>query len=304
MDNVVEVKNLTKRFGKFTAVSNISFTIKEGEIVGFLGQNGAGKTTTINMLLGLLTPTKGTVRILGHDLSKERSKVLEQMNFSSSYVKMPWRLTVWENLFTYALLYNVKNPKQRIAQLLKIFEIEDLKDKQAGFLSAGQTTRVALSKAFINNPRLVLLDEPTASLDPDIAEKVRDFLKKIQKEEKVTMLFTSHNMAEVEDVCDRVIFIQNGKIIAQDTPAGLAKRIKTSKVRFMMIDGMKRTIEYCKEYKYPYQEDGRYITISVKEHKIAEFINNLAKKGISYSEITIDKPSLEDYFLSQTYENK
>lgn len=299
---VLEVKNLTKKFGKFTAVDNISFSMEEGEIVGFLGPNGAGKTTTINMLLNLISPTEGNIYVFGNDLTKKRTQILKQVNFSSSYINLPWRLTVWENLYTFALLYEVANPKQKIEELLEVFNISHYRNKQAGFLSSGQKTRAILAKAFINNPRLVLLDEPTASLDPDIAAKVRGYLKKIQREQKTTMLFTSHNMAEVEEVCDRVIFINHGKIVAEDTPEGLAARIRNSKIQLMITDGMKRTMNYCRKWNYAYEQEGRFIKITIPEDAIAEFLITLAGEGISYQEISIDKPTLEDFFIQKTYE--
>lgn len=303
---MLEVNNLVKKFktktGEFLAVNNISFKAYEGEIVGFLGPNGAGKTTTISILLGLISPTQGNIYIFGKDLAKERVKILQQMNFSSAYISMPWRLTVWENLFTYTLLYNVGNPSERISQCLEIFKITNLKNKTMENLSSGQKTRVMLAKAFINSPKLVLLDEPTASLDPDVAFEVRDYLKKIRREEKVTMLFTSHNMAEVEEVCDRVIFINHGKIIAEDTPEGLAGRITDSKVCLMITDGMKRTIKYCEGHHYVHSEDGRYITITIKEDRIAVFLTTLAGEGITYKEISIEKPTLEDFFIQKANE--
>lgn len=307
MDNtVLEVKNLVKKFktktGEFNAVADISFSVKEGEIVGLLGPNGAGKTTTINILLGLISPTKGEIRIFNKDLTKDKGEILQQMNFSSAYISLPWRLTVSENLYTYALLYDVKNPKERITQCLEIFKVTNLKNKTIEELSSGQKTRVMLAKAFINSPRLVLLDEPTASLDPDVAVEVRDFLKKIRQEQKVTMLFTSHNMAEVEEVCDRVIFINHGKIIAQDTPVGLASRITQAKVCLMITDGMKRTIKYCENNSFQHSQDGRYITITIKEQNIASFLTTLAGEGITYQEISINKPTLEDYFIQKVHE--
>lgn len=299
---VLEVKNLTKKFGSFTAVDNISFKIDEGEIVGFLGPNGAGKTTTINMLLNLISPTEGHIYIFGDDLTKKRTQILKQVNFSSSYINLPWRLTVWENLYTFALLYEVASPTEKIEKLLEVFDISQYRNKQVGFLSSGQKTRAILAKAFINNPRLVLLDEPTASLDPDIAAKVRKYLKNMQKEQKITILFTSHNMAEVEEVCDRVIFINHGKIVAEDTPEGLAARIRDSKVQLMITDGMKRTVNYCQKWNYAYEQEGRFIRISIPEDAIAEFLITLAGEGISYKEISIDKPTLEDFFIQKAYE--
>ncbi|MBI4999439.1 ABC transporter ATP-binding protein, partial [Candidatus Gottesmanbacteria bacterium] len=216
MEPIVEVKNLTKKFNGFTAVDNLSFEIKEGEILGLLGPNGAGKTTTIQMLLGLTTPTGGTIEIFGMDLVRNRSEILKKVNFSSSYVYLPSRLTVTENLKVFCGLYEVPNSDKRIDEILETFEAKDLKHLKFSRLSSGQRTRIMLCKAFLNRPRLLFLDEPTASLDPDLADKTRKYLLELQKKDEISILFTSHNMDEIEEVCDRVIFLNKGKIIAED----------------------------------------------------------------------------------------
>ncbi|OGY10893.1 MAG: ABC transporter ATP-binding protein [Candidatus Blackburnbacteria bacterium RIFCSPHIGHO2_12_FULL_44_25] len=221
---VIEVKDLTKKFGGFTAVDKISFSVFSGEIVGFLGPNGAGKTTTIQMLLDLVTPTSGMVRMFGKDMKKAREEILNRVNFSSAYVAMPYNLKVWENLATFGRLYGVGNLKQKIKELADFFEITDLLPKMTGSLSSGQATRVNLAKALINDPELLLLDEPTASLDPDVADKTRKLLLQIQKEKGVTVLYTSHNMVEVEEICNRVVFINKGKITDTGTPGELVKK--------------------------------------------------------------------------------
>jgi ABC-2 type transport system ATP-binding protein len=301
---VLEVKNLTKKYGKFTAVNNISFEIGKGEILGLLGQNGAGKTTTIQMLLGATTPTSGEIFYFGNKFQKSKENILKQINYSSTYTRLPWRMTVWENLDVYARLYEIPNRKERILKILKIFEIENMLNKLVSSLSSGQNARLMLTKAFINYPKIILLDEPTAGLDPDIAIKVREFLKSEQKNFDVSMLFTSHNMAEVEEICDRVIFLHNGKIIAQDTPEGLAKTITDCEVELMITDGMKRTVSYCKKNQIPYNQKSRYIKIRISEKEIAELLTALSNIGIEYQEISIKKPELEDFFLSVTKKKK
>ncbi len=224
MKNAIEVKNLVKTFGKATAVNNISFSVEEGKITGLLGPNGAGKTTTIQMLLDIVTPSSGKIKIFGKDMKHDREFILNNMNFSSPYVNLPGNLKVWENLYTFARLYGVKNIKEKVNELAEFFGLKSMMLKNTSSLSTGQLTRLNLAKAFLNDPKLLLLDEPTASLDPDIADRVRKLLKKIQKEKKVTILYTSHNMDEIDELCDRVIFLQKGKIVDDDSPHKLKKK--------------------------------------------------------------------------------
>jgi len=215
---VVEVNGLTKVFKSFKAVDNVSFDIYPGEILGLLGPNGAGKTTIIHMLLGLTTPASGDINVFGFDLKKNREKILQDVNFSSSYVSMPNSLTVKENLKVFARLYKVKKKEKRISELLKIFEIEAIEDKLVRHISSGHQTRLNLAKALINNPKILFLDEPTASLDPDIADKTRSLLKSIKKNRNLSILYTSHNMKEMEEMSDRIIFLHKGRIIAEGRP--------------------------------------------------------------------------------------
>lgn len=224
MPPIIAVKNLVKKFGEVTAVDNLSFSVSPGTITGLLGPNGAGKTTTIQMILDLVTPTSGTIEVFGKDLKYHREEILGKVNFSSPYVSLPSNLKVWENLYTFARLYGVKDVKGKVNELCDFFEIRDLLPKQTANLSTGQLTRLNLTKALLNDPELLLLDEPTASLDPDIADRTRQMLKRIQKEKKVSILYTSHNMDEVEEICDRVIFISHGKLKDDGTPAELIKK--------------------------------------------------------------------------------
>lgn len=224
MPVIIEVKNLVKIFGSTRAVDGLSFSVDEGTITGLLGPNGAGKTTTIQTLLDLITPTSGTIRILGKELATHREEILSRINFSSPYVALPGNLMVLENLMTFARLYGVFNIKKKIDELADFFEIRNLLLKKTSSLSTGQLTRLNLTKALLNDPKLLLLDEPTASLDPDIADKTRLMLKRIKNERGVSILYTSHNMQEVEEICDRVIFIQHGKLKDAGTPAELVKK--------------------------------------------------------------------------------
>ncbi|MDP3724084.1 MAG: ABC transporter ATP-binding protein [bacterium] len=222
---VLEVKNLTKRYNATTtAVDNMSFSMHEGEILGFLGPNGAGKTTTIQMILDIITPTSGTIRIFDKDMVHHREQILNEVNFSSAYVSLPGNLRVWENLYTFARLYDVKNYQKKLAELMQTFEVSELRNRMSASLSSGQATRVHLIKALLNEPKLLFLDEPTASLDPDIADRTRKLLKKIQMEKGLSIFYTTHNMQEVEELCDRAIFINHGKIVTEGTPSELVKK--------------------------------------------------------------------------------
>ncbi len=299
VNSIVEVTHLTKRFGTFTAVNDISFSVAEGEIVGLLGPNGAGKTTTIFMLLDLITPTDGDICIFGLHYPNDRVKILQQVNYSSTYVEMVPRLTVYENLLVMATLYHVAKPKEKIYEYAEKFGVIDFLNWQHQKLSAGQKTRVQLCKAFLNEPRLLLLDEPTASLDPDIAVFVRKEIHQAQKR-GMTMVFTSHNMAEVEEVCDRVLFINHGRIVVEDTPEELAKAVRQVRVQLMMKDGQKRTIAFAKRAGFMVSAEGRFVTVEVDEDDIAFLLAGLAEKGVSYSQISVDKPTLEDYFIKMS----
>jgi ABC-2 type transport system ATP-binding protein len=220
---IIEVKNLVKKYEKFTAVNNISFEIQEGEIVGLLGPNGAGKTTTINMILGVLEPTSGQINIFGKDLKYHKTEILEQANFAAVYAHLPANLKVEHNLKVFGHLYGVKDLNSRVKELLKEFDLEKFKNHKTGSLSSGELSRVNLAKALINKPKLVLLDEPTASLDPSVSKHIRDKIKNYVNITKSSVLWTSHNMKEIEEVCDRVMFLVHGKVILQGNPKTLAK---------------------------------------------------------------------------------
>jgi ABC-2 type transport system ATP-binding protein len=220
----IRVENLVKRYPQALAVDNLSFTLARGRILGLLGGNGAGKTTTISMLLGLLVPTSGRITVLGHDMAKNRFAALKRMNFSSPYISLPARLTVRENLEVYGHLYNVPKRQARIGQLAEQFRLTALLGRPAGDLSAGQKTRVALAKSFLNQPDLLLLDEPTASLDPDTGDYVRTTLENYRRESGAAILLASHNMAEVERLCDEVLMMKQGRVADRGTPDELIAR--------------------------------------------------------------------------------
>jgi ABC-2 type transport system ATP-binding protein len=232
----IEVISLVKRYRETLAVDGISFTVTKGETIGLLGGNGAGKTTTIAMLLGLLVPTGGTIRMLGHDMARDRFTALARMNFSSPYVALPHRLTVEENLRVYAHLYNVAKPSRRIKELADELELGPLLSRQAGKLSAGQKTRVALAKSLINRPDVLLLDEPTASLDPDTGDLVRTWLERYRAESGCTVLLASHNMAEVERLCGTVLMMKQGQIVDRGTPTELRERYNRHDLEEVFLD--------------------------------------------------------------------
>src|SRR5881296_4118035 len=223
-DPIVQVRNLTKRFGDFTAVDGVSFDIRQGEILGLLGPNGAGKTTTIQMLLGLITPTAGEIRMFGLPFDRHREEILGRVNFSSTYVSMPQALTVEENLRVVGKLYGMDRITSRIDDMVKKLEMEEFRSKITRKLSSGQMTRLGLAKAFLTEPKILFLDEPTASLDPDIAQKIRSFLKEERRSSGLSVLYTSHNMHEMEEMSDRIIFLQRGKIVAEGTAREIVAR--------------------------------------------------------------------------------
>jgi ABC-2 type transport system ATP-binding protein len=224
MENLVEVKNLKKNYGSIEAVKDISFNIKENEIIGLLGPNGSGKTTTIGMMLGLLKPTNGEILIDGKKIEENRIEILQKINFISPYIELPKKLTVKQNLIVYGKLYNVIDLKNRIEYLVEKLRLSDLLNKLTGELSSGQKNRVSLAKALINNPTVLLLDEPTASLDPEIGDYVRIFLEKYKKEKKISILLASHNMNEVTRLCRSILMMKDGIIIDKGSPEELIKK--------------------------------------------------------------------------------
>ena len=224
MNTILKAENLTKKFSSVLAVDNLNFSLDQGKITALLGGNGAGKTTTLSMLLGLLEPTSGSIRLFGKDFIRNRFSVLGRMNFSSPYVDLPQRLTVRENLTVYAKLYGILKVKERIEQVSDEFRLDELLDRKVRKLSSGQKTRVSLAKALINRPEFLLLDEPTASLDPDTTAWIRDFLRNYRDTNDATILFASHDMREVELLCDDVLLMKKGQLIEQGSPTDLLKK--------------------------------------------------------------------------------
>jgi ABC-2 type transport system ATP-binding protein len=232
----VEADNLSKHYGTAVAVGGISFALKAGSVTGLLGGNGAGKTTTIGMIMGLVAPTAGRVRVLGADMAREAYRVLHRMNFESPYVDLPHRLTVRQNLTVFGMLYGVSGINERIAELAQALDLGEFIDRQAGKISAGQKTRVALAKALINEPDVLVLDEPTASLDPDTADWIRSHLERYRDRRGATILLASHNMSEVERLCDRVIMLKRGRVVDDEAPAALIARYGRHTLEEVFLD--------------------------------------------------------------------
>mgnify|MGYP003956129015 CR=1 FL=1 len=224
MENSVEVINLKKSYGSKEAVRNVNFKIKENQITGLLGPNGCGKTTTIGMILGLLKPSGGEIKINGMKIEENRINILQKINFISPYIELPKKLTVKQNLNVYGKLYGIKNPKIRIDYLVNKLRLEDLLNRVTGELSSGQKNRISLAKALINDPCMLLLDEPTASLDPEIGDFVRTFLENYIKEKKISILLASHNMSEVTRLCSSILMMKEGVIIDRGNPKELIKK--------------------------------------------------------------------------------
>lgn len=294
---ILEVNDLKKTFKQTPIIKGLNFSMEEGEILGILGPNGAGKTTTLQMLLGILTPTSGNIKIFNKDLSISKSEILEEMNFSSTYVDLPWRLSVKENLTWSSFLYNIPNRKKRLEQIKTLFRLEKIWKQPIASLSAGQKTRVNLARSMVNFPKLLLLDEPTASLDPEVATYIREFFANQRTTYNKSIILTSHNMAEVEGLCDRVIILKDGLIVGNDTPANLAKTIEFSHLRLRITKNMAQLDKLIALRKLDVVKDENNYTITIKEQLLPIFLYELTKKNISYTEISIDKPNLQDYFM-------
>lgn len=308
--SLLSVRDLTKRFSSFSlfrpkpdfvAVDRVSFDLHQSEVLGILGANGAGKTTTFSMLLGVLTPTSGSIEYFGKSLYTHHREIMSMVSSASAYSRLPSSLTVWDNLDIAARLYNIPSNKRtkRIQEMLEMFGIQEIRNKFVGPLSAGQMTRLMLARAFLPRPRIVLLDEPTASLDPDIAQEVRDFILAQKRDYGVSFIFTSHNMDEVSQVCDRVLVFKAGRIIANSTPHELAATITTAHIEIYIPDRSHRdrTYVYLNQMKFPYSTRGCTVYVTLDEQMIAKLLMGLAHSDVTYTQIAINKPTLHDYFV-------
>ncbi len=298
MSNVLEVEQLVKQFGPFRAVNNISFEVPKGKIIGLLGPNGAGKTTTIQILLGITLATSGSIRYFGKDFTHNRTQCLQKINFTSAFNTLMGKISVKENLIVFAKLYQVKDIKKKLADMTSFFDLAELMDKPYFELSSGQKTRVNFAKSLLNDPELLLMDEPTASLDPDIADKTLTIIEELKKTRNLSILYTSHNMSEITRICDDVIILDHGTIVAHDSPLGLTKRIPNADIRLTYEDKEGIIHDFLKEHNYKYVFHGENaVTISTEEKLIPGIIFDISKKGIWITDIEIKKPTLEDVFL-------
>ncbi|MBI2616948.1 ABC transporter ATP-binding protein [Candidatus Gottesmanbacteria bacterium] len=295
---VLQVEQLVKDYGRFRAVDKISFQLERGKVVGLLGPNGAGKTTTIQMLLGVTLANGGTIHYFGRDFFKHRQYCLSRLNYTSAFNTLLGKITVYENLLVYAGLYEVQNPKKRIYEIAKYFEVEELFGQLYQTLSTGQKTRVNLIKALINDPEILLMDEPTASLDPDIADKTLSLIEHLKEKRNISILYTSHDMNEVTRICDEVIFLDHGKIVAYDTPVNLTKRIETTTVLLKYEGSSSEIHKYFQKKKQPFTSPyPSSVCFTAKEIAIPSLLFGITKTEIRIIDIEIRKPTLEDVFL-------
>ncbi len=306
MPPVLSVKNLCKVYyhGRklYSAVDNVSFELKKGEILGLLGPNGSGKTTIIQMLLGTLLTTSGFIIYFKKAFETHRSEILQYVSFASSYNSLPWLLSIAENLEILGRLYGFtpSQSRKRFDPLLDRFGILDKKNAPVSSLSAGQITRLMLVKAFFIEPKVVLLDEPTASLDLDISKEICEFIFEQREKTGLSIIFTSHRMEEADILCDRIIFLKEGKIIADDIPKKLVQSISPFRLKLVMNEGIKQTVALAEKNNLPYQIEPRSIEILIEESEIPSFLDSLSRFGVTYVNIKIKEPSLADYFLQMT----
>ena len=279
-------------------MDRVSFSLQKGRIVGLLGPNGAGKTTTIQMLVGITLPDGGAIRYFGQDLHRHREACLQRINFCSSYNMLQNRITVWENLVVYARLYRIARAEEKIRELGAYFGVTELMRQRFLTLSAGQKTRVNLVKALLNDPEVVLMDEPTASLDPDIADRTLSLIESLRESRNLSIVYTSHQMDEVTRICDEVIFLDHGRIVAQDTPVGLTRRIANARVRVKFEgqhDDVARALrDRFAEVSLPARN---VVIVTTEEHLIPQAIFDIGNAGVEIVDIDIRKPTLEDVFL-------
>jgi len=308
---IIKVRKLRKQFKEkkniVKAVNNISFDIKKGEIFGLLGPNGAGKTTTINILTGLINKDSGTVKLFNKNLENDWEYIKNRTNVSTAYYPLSDVLTVHQNLLIYAKIFNIKNPRDKIKDLLEKFELTRLANRQVVKLSSGEKTRAALCKGLINDPEILFLDECTVGLDPDIAQKTRAIIKELQKKHNTTILFTSHYMYEVEELCDRIAFMSNGKIFRIDTAQNLKNIIDKQIVEIIVRKKHKDLLELLEErgLNIILSEKGKiHFEITRSDDKVYKVLNRIFSSGFKLDHLNIKRPTLDDIFIKIARDKK
>ena len=298
MQELLRVEDLVKNFGSLRALKGISFVIPKGAVVGLLGPNGAGKTTCIDILLGSTIPNGGSVHYFGRDFFTNKQASLKRINFASAYHHLQSRTSVRQNLLVFAHLYEMQDPRKTIEQLIEYFEIRDIADRPFGDLSAGQRTRVNLIKSLMNDPELILMDEPTASLDPDIADKTLSLIEGLRRDRDLSILFTSHNMDEVSRICDEVIFLDHGEIVAHGTPSDLTKQIPEAELQLSFEGEQKKVTCYleAENHRYHVTRESEVI-VTAPERALPKIIYDISQQGVTITDIDVSKPDLEDVFL-------
>ena len=295
---VLEVVGLTKNYGAYRAVDSISFEIKKGQVLGLLGPNGAGKTTTIQMLIGITNPTGGKISYFGLDFRHHKQQSLQRINFTSAYNTLLGRITVMENLLTFSGLYGISDRMNKIARLLEQFEISHLAGHRYVDLSAGEKTRVNLAKSLLNDPELILMDEPTASLDPDIADKTLNWIKELQANRNISILFTSHNMAEVERICDEVIFLDKGRIVSKGSPSDHTGKLSEVEITLSYEGSSQRLAKILQAHEFSFDlQPTNQVIVRTKKDQTADIISLITQSGFSITDTEVKKPDLEKVFL-------
>jgi ABC-2 type transport system ATP-binding protein len=297
-EHLLEVQDLTKSFGALKALKGISFAVPKGAIIGLLGPNGAGKTTCIDILLGAPTPDAGTVMYFGRDFFAHRQASLSRINFASAYHNLQNRISVRQNLLVFANLYEVAEPRKMIDRMAEYFEILGIMDRRFGDLSAGQRTRVSLIKSLLNNPELVLMDEPTASLDPDIADKTLALIEELRQERQISILFTSHRMDEVNRLCDEVIFLDRGEVVSKGRPADLTAAIPEAEIRLTIQGSTEAVQRYLVEHGIAYRVEGNALLLTALESELGQLIHDIHQLSDAITGLDVKKSDLEDVFLS------
>ena len=305
--SLLQVRDLTKVYGRnHPAVDHISFDVRKGETVGMLGANGAGKTTTISMLLGLLTPSCGAISYFGKNFFTHSSEIMQFVGSGTAYAQLPSSFSIAENLDIFGRLYGLSKQERQvqIQSLLERLSMWHMRDARTGDLSSGEMTRIILAKAFLHKPKLVLLDEPTASLDVDVAKTVREFIKE-QRKADVSFIITSHNMAEMTDLCNRILVMAQGKIITTSTPAQLARSFHKTRVLLTVREqDVHACVTFAQEKRLQYVVDRTTLAIEVEEQDIADLLSRLAQRNVVYTQIAIQNPTLEDYFIKLQAERR